>query len=236
MYIVIAGGGMVGGQLARRLLENKHDVVLIDKDQDVCDKLYARTGVVAICGSATRFDVLNEAGISKADILVAATGEDADNLACAVLGKSAGVPHVIVRMRDPNYENAFEVAGVERIVRMTDMMVNQMLVEIENPQVRRVFTIGRGRANIFMVVVPKDAKVAGRKIMDIVKAGKFPSQCIFIAVYNKQKEEFSIPRGEQVVNAGDELFLISAAEDIKKVVDILTAKKAGGAVAQSQGS
>lgn len=230
MYIVIVGGGMVGGELARRLLENKHDVVLVDEDRQVCDKLYAQTGVVAICGSATRFDVLKEAGINKADILVAATGDDADNLASAVLGKSVGVPQIIVRMRDPNYENAFEVVGVNTIVRMTDMMVNQMLVEIENPQVRRVFTIGRGRANIFMVVVPKDAKVAGRKIMDIVKAGKFPSQCIFIAVYNKQKEEFSIPRGEQVVNAGDELFLISAAEDIKKVVDILTAKKSSGTV------
>ena len=62
MYIVIAGGGIVGGQLARRLLENKHDVVLIDPRKEVCDKLYAETGVVAVNGSNTNIDILKEAG------------------------------------------------------------------------------------------------------------------------------------------------------------------------------
>jgi len=98
MYIIVAGGGMVGGALARRLLEDKHDVVLIDADPEVCNKIYSQTGVVAITGSAKRIDVLKESGIDKADIIVAATGDDADNLACAVLAKSLGVPRILVRM------------------------------------------------------------------------------------------------------------------------------------------
>jgi len=224
MYILIAGGGMVGGGLARRLIENKHDVVLIEPNKDICDQLYAETGVLAVNGSATRIKVLRDANISKADIVVAATGNDADNLACAVLAKSLGVPQIIVRMRNPDYENAYKVVGVNTVFRVTDLMINQMMMEIEKPEVRRITTIGSGRADIFVVVVPTAAKVAGKSVQDIAESRDFPSQCTFIAVYNKEREEFSIPRGKQIINEGDELFLISTAENIKKASDFLTAK------------
>ena len=224
MYIVITGGGMVGGGLVRMLLDNKHDVVLIEQNKETCDKLYAETGVVAINASATSIEALNEAGITKADVLVAATGQDADNLACAILAKSFEVPQIIVRMRDPAYKNAYIVAGVHSIVRMTDLMVGQIMMDIENPQVRRITSIGGGKADIFLVIVPEHAKIAGKSVQDIVGSRHFPSQCVFIAVYNKKTEEFSIPRGQQVINEGDELFLISTAESIKKAVDLLIAK------------
>jgi len=223
MYIVIAGAGMVGGALARRLAENKHDVVIIDQDKEVCDKLYSEIGVVAVNGNAARIEILNEADVRKADIVIAATGSDADNLACAVLAKSLDVPQIIVRMRDPAYEDAYKLAGVTSIVRVIDLMINQMVMEIERPKVRRITTIGGGRADIFMVIVPKDAKIAGKSVDDITKNSKFPSHCVFIAVYNQETEEFAIPRGKQVINEGDEVFLISTAEDIKKAADFLTA-------------
>ena len=225
MYVVVAGGGMVGGGLVRSLLDNKHDVVLIEQQKELCDKLYAETGVVAITGGATSIQALEEAGIKKADVVVAATGSDADNLACAILAKSFDVPRIIVRMRDPAYKNAYIVAGVHSIVRVTDLMVNQMMMDIENPEVRRITTIGGGKADIFMVKVPDGAKVAGKNIKDIVGSRHFSSECTFVAVYDQKTEEFSIPRGMQIINEGNELFLISAAENIKKAVDFLTAKK-----------
>lgn len=223
MYIVIAGAGMVGGELARRLVEDKHDVVIIDHDKEVCDKLYSEIGVVAINGDAAQIDILNEADIGKADVVVAAMIGDVDNLACAILAKSLGVPQIIVRMRDPAYEDAYRLAGVTSIVSVIDLMINQMIMEVEQPEVRRIMTIGGGRADIFTVIIPRGAKVAGRRVEDIVKNSKFPSQCVFIAVYNQETEEFAIPRGEQVINEGDEVFLISTAEDIKEAVDFLTA-------------
>ena len=223
MYVVVAGGGMVGGLLVRRLLDNKHDVVLIEQNKTICDKLYAESGVVAISGGATSIEALSEAGIKKADVLVAATGSDADNLACAILAKSFEVPRIIVRMRHPAYKNAYQVAGVDAIIRVTDLMVNQMMMEIENPEVRRITSIGGGKADIFIVVVPDGAKVAGKSIKDIVENRHFPPQCVFIAIYNQNTEELSIPRGKQVVNEGDELFLVSTAENIKKAVDFLVA-------------
>lgn len=225
MYIVVTGGGMVGGGLIRKLLDNKHDVVLIEKNKELCDKLYADTGIVAINGSATSIEALNEAGIRKADVLVAATVSDADNLACAILAKSFNVPRTIVRMRNPAYKNAYVVAGVSSIVRVTDLMISQMMMDIENPEVRRITSIGGGKADIFIVTVPDGAKVAGESVKDIVDSRNFPPQCVFIAVYNQQTEDLSIPRGKQIINEGDELFLISTVENIKRAVDFLTAKK-----------
>lgn len=225
MYIVIAGGGLVGGALARELLENKHDVVVIDQDKEVCDKLYSETGVVAIAGGIASIDVLKEAQTEKADVAVAATGNDADNLTFSILAKSLGVPQVIVRMRNPAYDNAYRVSGVNQIVHVTDLMVNQMIMEIEKPKVRRVSTIGGGRADIFIVIVPKDARVAGMSVKAIAESKEFPSQCVFIAVFNQEEEEFAIPRGNQIIKEGDELFLISTAGDIKQAADFLTAPK-----------
>ncbi len=225
MYIVVAGGGTVGGRLVRSLLEKKHDVVLIDSDREVCNKLYAETGVIAVCGKATQIDVLKEAGVRKAGIMVIATPYDSDNLASAILARSLGVPRIVVRMRDPDYEDAYKVAGVTKVVRMTDLMVNQMMMEIENPRIRPITVIGGGRANIFMVVVPKAARVAGKSIREIVAMEGFPPQCIFIAVYAEQRGQFSIPRGEQVIQEGDELFLIATAENIKKVDEFLASTR-----------
>jgi trk system potassium uptake protein TrkA len=224
MYIVVAGGGMVGGLLVRRLLDNKHDVVLIEQNKIICDKLYAECGVIAINSGATSIEALNEAGIQKADVLVAATGADADNLACAILAKSFEVPRIIVRMRNPAYKNAYRVAGVDSTISVTDLMVSQMMMEIENPEVRRITSIGGGKADIFIVVVPDGAKVAGKSIKDIVESRHFPPQCIFIAIYNQKTEELSIPMGKQVINEGDELFLVSTTENIIKAVDFLTAR------------
>jgi Trk K+ transport system NAD-binding subunit len=72
---------------------------------------------------------------------------------------------------------------------------------------------------------PDGAKVAGKSVKDIVGSRHFPHQCTFIAVYNQQTEDLSISRGKQIINESDELFLVSTAENIKKAVDFLTAKK-----------
>jgi trk system potassium uptake protein TrkA len=221
MYVIIAGIGLVGGELARRLVENRHDVVVVDRDKEICDQLYSEAGVVAITGDIARIEILKQAGIEKADVFVAATGSDTSNLAGSILAKSFGVPEIIVRMRDPAYENAYKLAGVTSITRVTDLMVNQMIVEIEKPRVRKVLTIGGGKADIYSVIIPKGAKVAGQTVESIARNPDFPPQCVFIAVYDRDTKELSIPRGKQVVNETDEILLISPAEDIKQVTDIL---------------
>lgn len=222
MYIVVAGIGLVGGELTRRLVEHKHDVVVIDSDKEACENVFSELGVVAIHGDVARVEILEQAGIRKADVLVAATGKDADNLAAAILARSFGVSQVIVRMRNPSYENAYKLAGVTSILRVTNLMVNQMIMEIEKPQVRRIMTIGGGRAVIYSVTIPERAKVAGSTVASIARDPRFPPQCVFIAVYRGESGELLIPRGQQTILEHDELFLISPGEDISAVAEFLT--------------
>ncbi|MBN1164099.1 MAG: TrkA family potassium uptake protein [Candidatus Krumholzibacteriota bacterium] len=226
MYIVIAGAGLVGSDLAVQLLEKKHDVVVIDQNKEICDTLYAETGVIAVNGPMSNIGVLREARLEKADVAVAAAGRDADNLTFAVLAKSLGVPQVIVRMKNPEYEKAFRVTGVNRIIRVTDLMVNQMIMDIEQPEVRRLTTIGGGRADVYMVDVPDGALIAGKTVREIVANPRFPDQCVIIAAYNHKTDEFVIPRGNQVIREGDELFLIAASRDIKSAAVVIGAKAA----------
>ena len=225
MYIVIAGAGLVGADLVKKLLANKHDVVVIDVNKERCDRIYSETGAVAIHGSAASLEVLREAELHKADVIVAATTNDADNLSCAILAKSIGVPEIIVRMRDPEYEKAYRVVGANSVIRVTDLMVDQMLMAIEKPKARKITSIGGGKADIFKVIVPPGAKVAGQEVKTITGKKDFPSQCVFIAVYNQEQESITIPRGNQIINENDHLFLISAAENIKQAVDVLIALK-----------
>ena len=225
MYIVIAGAGLIGGELAHSLVESKHDVVVIDRDKEICDRLYAEIGVIAINGNAASIETLKEAGIEKADVVVAAMGNDVDNLACAILAKSFDVSQVVARMRDHAYENAYRLAGVTSIVRVTDLMINEMMMEIEQPVVRRmqrIMTIGSGRGEVFMVNIPQGAKVAGKSVKEITKSSKFPIQCVFFAAYNHEAEEFFFPRGDYVVNEADQVFLVSPAENVKRAADFLT--------------
>ena len=225
MYVIVAGGGMIGGTLVRKLIGSQHDVVLIEQDKQLCESLYAETGVVAIRGSASDIGVLNEAKIDKADVCVATTASDADNLAVTILAKSCGVPQLIVRMRDPAYEKAYRVAGANTILRVTDLLVNQMVFEIEKPDVQRITTIGSGKAAIFRMLVPKAARMSGKRVKDIVSSRKFPSQCVFIAVYSHTSGEFTIPGGDQVIEEGDELFMISASADIKAASEFVNDTK-----------
>lgn len=222
MYIIIAGGGMVGGSLARRLVINKHDVIVIDKLKELCDSLYAETGAVTIHGNAASMDTLEEAGISKADVFVSATGNDTDNLASSIIAKSFGVPEIIVRMRNSAYEKAYKLAGVTSMINLADMVINRMIIQIEKPQVKKIMTIAGGKADIYSVIVPDSSGIIGKRIEEIGKNPDFPPKCVFISMYNQTTDELLIPRGRNIINKGDELFLISSPEDIKKVADFLT--------------
>ena len=85
-----------------------------------------------------------------------------------------------------------------------------------------------------MVIIPTGAKIAGKTVQDIAKVSKFPSQCVFVAVYSQEKEEIFFPRGDQVISEGDQVFLVAPTENVKVAADFLTEKdrkkvlKAGG--------
>lgn len=222
MYIIIAGAGIIGHEVARVLVENKHDVVVIDKDPGVCEAIYAETGALTINGNATDIHTLEKAGAIKAEVILCLMREAADNIACALLAKSLGIPRIVARLRNPRYAEAYMLAGVTTIVRMSDLLVNQIVMEIEQPKVKKVTTLGGGKAQVYAVKIPSAAQSIGMKIKDITEKRRFPKEVVFVGIYREDKGDFMIPRGSNVIEEGDTVFLISKSQYIKQATDFLT--------------
>jgi len=225
MYIVIGGGGLTGGTLARRLVENRHDVVVVEQDKEACEKISARIGALAIHGNATSIETLEDAGIGKADVAVGAMPVDADNLAFALLARNAEVPRVVVRMRNPRYETAYQLAGVVRAVNVGDLFVRQLVLEIEQPTLRQVATFGKGKASIVVVAIPEGAAVHGETVKDIAQHTEFPNECVIAGIFREEGQEFIIPRGERTVLAGDQVFLAAETTNVGMAAKFLLRTK-----------
>ena len=221
MYIVIAGAGAVGQSLARVLIRQKHDVVMVDLDRAVCESIAARTGALVRFGNATDIDVLEEAGLNKADVAVAVTPHDADNLAFAVLARHFGVPRIMARMRNEKYEAAYKTAGVTKIINIVDLFVNQLALEIEQPELRQVASLGGGKASVTIAVIPENSPAHGKTVADIAKDPKFPDACVIAGIFREETGEFIIPRGTREVRTGDKLFLAADTANISRAAAFL---------------
>jgi len=216
MYVVIAGGGVVGLGLARKLSDRRHDVVVVEIDREVCEEIYSRYGIVAVRGSATDIEALESAGIQKAEVALGVTPNDADNLAFTVLAKHAGVPRVMVRMRNPRYEEAYRRAGADEVINIAELYVDQLLLFVEQPKLKQVATFGGGKAAIVVLQLPEDCPRDGATIAEIAASPDFPHECVISGMYRESTKEFIIPRGDRRIHSGDQLFLAAGTEEIRQ--------------------
>ncbi len=226
MYVIIAGAGVIGSQIAKKLIENDHDVVVIDKDEDVCESMYTDTGAMTINGNATRMRTLRDAGADKADILLSLMSKDADNISCGLLAKSLGVEEIISKLRRPQYKNAYQISGIQ-LIDVSRLVVHRMIEKVEKPKVKRLFTIEDGKAEVYAINVNEGARAVGMKIKEITSTKKFPVDCNFMGIYKSNQEEtdFYFPRGNYIIRANDTVFLVTNSQFIKQASDFLTKRK-----------
>ena len=223
MYIVIAGGGVVGRNLTSQLVEN-HDVVVIDLDESVCERIYSDYGAISINGSATNIKVLQEAGIEKADVAVGVMRNDADNLAFSLLAKNYDIDQIMVRMRDPEYESAYQLAGATTIAGVIDLMVEEFVLDIEQPDVRKVYSLSGGKAEISILTIPETANCIDMTISEIANAEEFPEQLLIAGKFDYEADRFEIPHGNTQLEPLDQVFLVGPANEITQAANFLTAE------------
>jgi trk system potassium uptake protein TrkA len=220
MYILIAGGGIVGRNLTKKLAAN-HDVVVIDLDSEVCKRIYSQYGAVSICGNATKIGILREAGIEKCDVAVGVMRNDADNLAFSILAKNYGVEDILVRMREPEYKSAYELAGATNIAGTMEMMVEKFVTDIEQPEIRKVVSLGDGKAEISIITLSENSRSSGKTISEITSNSEFPKKCVIAGIFNQDKDELIIPRGDKRIYSTNQVFLVGTRENIEKAANIL---------------
>ena len=219
MYILIGGGGFIGKGITKELVELKHDVVVIDTDSESCEEIFAKYGAITVQGNATDIETLESAGIDRCDIAVAAMGNDPDNLSFAILAKHFEVPQIIVRMKDPKYENVFRTIGVHNIARVTKLLIDQVMVNIESPELRKVISVGDIEICIFDI--PENAQCTGKTIAEVVSHESFPQKCTITCIFDDSSNSFIIPRGDHTLKTKDRVFLCGLIIDIKEAVKLL---------------
>ena len=216
MYILIAGGGKVGANLASTLLKMGHEVTLLDNDRHRYAILEERFEHVARFGDATELFVLERAGVERADLAIAVTGDDEDNLVvCQVSRDKYGVPKVIARVNDPRNQPHFDMLGINLTVSATATIL--ALVEHELPEHELVTLLDLRRENLEIVEFAIDAgsPVAGRTVREL----NLPNKSRLISVSRAGKAEIAV--GETELRPGDLVMAIlepGVEDDLKRLL------------------
>ena len=220
MYIVIAGGGIVGKTIVKEL-SKQHDVVVIESNYEYCQDISAKYGAVAIHGDATSIQTLKEAGIETCDYALGVMDDDTQNLLFALLCKNFKIKNIFVRMRNPEYREAYELAGATNIGNSVQMMANKFVLDIENPNMRRVASLSKGKADVTIVSLEENFKYKGKTIADITSLAGFPTDVVIAGVFDTKTDEFIVPRGNTQITNHNQLFIVGKRDSVKKAYRIL---------------
>jgi len=181
MYVVINGGGKVASYLARQLLENGNAVAVIEKREEIAQKLITELPgkPLVILGDGCDSIYQEDAGVGHADVFVAATGDDDDNLVACQLAKVAfGVPRAVARVNNPKNEHIFNALGIEAISSTT---IISRLIEEEATigDIRTLMALRKGNMAIVEIELPVDrCVVCGKKVADL----NLPVDCLIVAL------------------------------------------------------
>jgi trk system potassium uptake protein len=207
MRVVIAGAGSVGRSIARELLHNGHQVLLIDKDAD--DVQAARVPAATwLLADACEISSLHEAGLADCDVVVAATGDDKANLVLSLLAKTEyGVPRTVARVNNPKNEWMFDEAwGVDVAVSTPRLMTALVEEAVSIGDLVRIFTFGQGQSTMVELTLPDDSPFAGKRVGDV----PWPDDSVLVGII---REDHPIaPNRDDSLEAHDELLFLATPE------------------------
>ena len=205
MYIVIIGAGNVGYHLAKAVLSKGHEVLLIDRDATTLERIEDELGSIGLKGDGCEANTLEEAGTARADLFVAVTDQDADNLvACQIAKHRFKVPRTIARMSDVKNEPLFKKLGVDVIVSSTILILQYIENQTTRPPLLTRLAVLRGSdREIVDVKIPPTSAAVGKKIRDI----SLPLNNHIILLI-RQDERIQLPTSTSVLEAGDRVIVV----------------------------
>ncbi len=214
MYIVIVGAGKVGYFLAKRLWQDKHSVALVEKNKDVCSALSEELDVLIINGDGCDPRYLQEAGISRADVVAAVTGEDEDNLIVCQLAKERfSVKRTVGRVNDPKNEHLFSELGVDVPIDATEIIAKIIEEEVSFSDFVNLMSFKRGKLAIVRVDLPEDSPVINKRVQDI----DFPPQSVLISII--RGEDVIVPKGDTTFEPRDEIIALTLIENEQQLLN-----------------
>ncbi len=215
LRIIIVGCGKVGETLIARLVNEHHDITVIDKNAETIADISTQYDIFGVVGNGASYSTLVEAGIEHTDLLVAVTGSDELNLLCCVIAKRSGRCDVIARVRTPEYSKDADYLktrlGLARIINPEQETAREISNVLSIPTALGVSTFARGQVEMVQLRVPKHSMLHSRRIMDLKDALSGP---VLICAVERDDNVY-IPNGSFVLRENDVVSFISPTREAK---------------------
>ena len=209
MYIIIVGGGRLGYSLTKALLGEGHEILVIERSAAVCDEINKELGSICLRGDACETAIQAQAGTGRADMLIAVTGGDEDNLvACQVAKYRFNVPRTVARVRDPRNEAIFKKLGVDVTVNSTNIILERIEHEVPSHPLTHLFCItGDQRELEILEIRAGNGQAVGKTLNDI----DLPDKAVLSLLIRPDEKPF-VPRGDTVFQKGDQIIAVAPTE------------------------
>ena len=225
MKITIIGAGKLGVMLAKTLTAENHDITIIDINEDRVGKLVEMLDVQGISGSATHYDVLDEADMKNCDLLICTTPSDENNILSCLIAKKMGAKHTIARVRNPEYSSQMnfmrDELGISMMINPDFAAALEIFRILQFPSASTVESFSHGRIHMAGLKVSEKSMLANKKISEI--PNKYINSFIICAVC--RGDDVFIPNGDFIIIPGDILHITGSHHDLGKIVKELISKK-----------
>lgn len=214
LYIIIVGAGKVGWNLARELLDKGSEVTLIENNRDRFQTVEQELEHNVHYGDASELWVLERAGVQRADMVIAVTGDDEDNmLICQVAKEKYLVDRIIARVNNPRNRQHFELLGIKPFVSATDLILRLLEHEVPEYGLVHLLDLPEERLEIIEMLLGEHSRAAGRRVGDL----EMPEGSLLISVLREGRG--FVPNADTVLEAGDEILAVldpGLEEDLKE--------------------
>lgn len=215
MNIIILGAGKVGSHLTNELSLQDHNILVIDHDKDVLNRLLEQNDVMALVGDGTDIDILKEANVGNCDLFIALTRVDDTNLISAALARSLGAKEIITRLRDPKYishlDQIQEISGSKLIINPEYLAAKEIQRSIKYSHARNVQSFLEERALIIEITINPNSRLNGQRLKD---ADSYLNQFDVLIGMVIENEKVYIPNGDFILEAGQKIYVMGSKDDV----------------------
>jgi len=220
MYIIIVGGGRLGHNLAKSLISQSYEVLVIEKDPELVERINAELGSVALVGDGCEGKMLESAGARRADIFISLTGEDEDNLvACQIARHHFNIPRTIARLLDERNEQLFKKLGIDVTINSTNIILEHIKHELPSPPVMHLLKGLEKDYEVVDITVPSSAQTVGRSVAEL----PLPEGVILALIIRRDRTPL-VPGAETLIEAEDQIIAVTSLDNEPSLRTALTGK------------
>lgn len=219
MIIIVIGGGKVGYHLVKKLVQDGHNVTLIEKDKVRSEQIAQEIDTMVINGNGCDISILEQADIENVEVVAAVTGSDEDNFVACQLAKSGyKVLRTVARVNNPKNEAIFSELGVDVPVNSTTIIARIIEEEVSLDDFINLLSIKKGNISLVRVDIGENSPVVGKMVKDLI----LPKNSVLVTIL--RGGGVIIPQGETILAIGDDVIALTSVENEQSLVSNLLGK------------